>query len=420
MNNPSFSSGTTVISNNTHASSFSSNSNNISMNASDYPSHPVPEFLLHLHALLTNPALSAILSYLPRPPHGGSIAIYSPSALQSVLHRYYRHSNFASFQRQMNYFGFKKRALHGDGPRGKLEACEFLHPDLTQQAASVLRLQRRTKTKTTNGANKSCAGAGHISGNQEGCAGGMPSSSSSRSICVNEHTNFPLYAAATNLNLYASTPSFYGSFINQPLPFTSLQPYPIVMPTLTMPHPPSAFACSETNNNAINTTTNQDQAAIAAQEAKQLLYQAFLQSQRDLLLHHKYHQEPPVVMKTNYLSSDIHYRDQFEQQQLSEEQHDNANCNPLFSNNNNTSSGAQYQLTQTETTHNNANCNPLSGNNTNTSGRTQYQREQPSILPMNEFFNEDSSNSCSELCDEEELMDADDCSLLSAELGLVG
>ena len=54
----------------------------------------------------------------------GKVVVHDPLRLQDeVLGRYYRHSRYSSFQRQLNYFGFKKR-LHGQR-KGKSEfvAC---------------------------------------------------------------------------------------------------------------------------------------------------------------------------------------------------------------------------------------------------------------------------------------------------------
>lgn len=118
---------------------------------------PVPEFLCHLFSMLRDPSYSDMISWSV-PSHNepdlmgggirgiGKIVVHKPDALQeSVLGRYYRHSKYASFQRQLNYFGFKKR-LHG-GKKGKLSPCSYIHESLTDDLGSLFTLKRRPPAK---------------------------------------------------------------------------------------------------------------------------------------------------------------------------------------------------------------------------------------------------------------------------------
>eukprot|EP00584_Thalassiosira_punctigera_P022150 CAMPEP_0172553110 /NCGR_PEP_ID=MMETSP1067-20121228/48539_1 /TAXON_ID=265564 ORGANISM="Thalassiosira punctigera, Strain Tpunct2005C2" /NCGR_SAMPLE_ID=MMETSP1067 /ASSEMBLY_ACC=CAM_ASM_000444 /LENGTH=421 /DNA_ID=CAMNT_0013341221 /DNA_START=350 /DNA_END=1615 /DNA_ORIENTATION=- len=119
--------------------------------------HAVPEFLCHLHTMLSDPSYSDFISWMvPRenePDHmGGGVAgigkivVHKPESLQeSVLGNYYRHSKYASFQRQLNYFGFKKR-LH-NGKKGKLSPCSYIHESLTEDMGSLYTLKRRPPSK---------------------------------------------------------------------------------------------------------------------------------------------------------------------------------------------------------------------------------------------------------------------------------
>lgn len=76
----------------------------------------------------------------------GKIVVLDPESLQDhVLGNYYRHSKYASFQRQLNYFGFKKR-LH-NGKKGKLSPCSYIHEGLTADVESLLGLKRRPPAK---------------------------------------------------------------------------------------------------------------------------------------------------------------------------------------------------------------------------------------------------------------------------------
>jgi HSF-type DNA-binding len=91
----------------------------------------VPEFLYQLTKMLTDENKDVIewvsgkcacfcwtvcpvlpfthLSYIALA--SGRIEVHSPQKLEShVLKKYFRHSKFASFQRQLNYFGFRKLA----------------------------------------------------------------------------------------------------------------------------------------------------------------------------------------------------------------------------------------------------------------------------------------------------------------------
>ena len=118
---------------------------------------PVPEFLCHLFSMLRDPSYSHMISWSvpsynePDLMGGGirgigKIVVHEPDALQeSVLGKYYRHSKYASFQRQLNYFGFKKR-LHG-GKKGKLSPCSYIHEYLTDDVGSLLTLKRRPPAK---------------------------------------------------------------------------------------------------------------------------------------------------------------------------------------------------------------------------------------------------------------------------------
>lgn len=117
------------------------------------PTHPVPEFLCHLYSMLNDPALMGLIRWIV-PSHDettdrgggkggvGKIVVHNPTRLQDeVLGKYYRHSKYSSFQRQLNYFGFKKR-LHGS-KKGKMCPCSFVHEMLGSSPQSLLNLKRR-------------------------------------------------------------------------------------------------------------------------------------------------------------------------------------------------------------------------------------------------------------------------------------
>lgn len=81
---------------------------NMYQNISAVPTQTVPEFLFQLIKMLTDDN-KEIIEWVD-----GKIAVHQPTKLAtSVLHRYFRHSKYASFQRQLNYFGFRKIAGKG-------------------------------------------------------------------------------------------------------------------------------------------------------------------------------------------------------------------------------------------------------------------------------------------------------------------
>lgn len=97
-------------------------------------SNAVPEFLYQLTKMLTDNNRD-IIEW-----SSGKIEVHNPHKLQShVLNRYFRHSKFASFQRQLNYFGFRKLA-----GKGKMAPCSYVNDATTSELRSLLHIKRKT------------------------------------------------------------------------------------------------------------------------------------------------------------------------------------------------------------------------------------------------------------------------------------
>lgn len=96
--------------------------------------HPIAEFLYQLTKMLTDDN-SEIIEWVD-----GRIKVHYPERLEGeVLHKYFRHSKFASFQRQLNYFGFRKIA-----GKGKMSPCSYVNEAATGDIRSLLLIKRKT------------------------------------------------------------------------------------------------------------------------------------------------------------------------------------------------------------------------------------------------------------------------------------
>lgn len=96
--------------------------------------HPIAEFLYQLTKMLTDDN-SEIIEWVD-----GRIKVHYPERLEGeVLHKYFRHSKFASFQRQLNYFGFRKIA-----GKGKMSPCSYVNEAATSDIRSLLLIKRKT------------------------------------------------------------------------------------------------------------------------------------------------------------------------------------------------------------------------------------------------------------------------------------
>jgi hypothetical protein len=85
----------------------------------------VPKFLRHLYSILTHEDPSIISWSVD----GMSIQLFDVQRLErEVLPKYFKHNKLSSFQRQLNYFGFRKWT------KTQSSVCTFSHADLNRHA----------------------------------------------------------------------------------------------------------------------------------------------------------------------------------------------------------------------------------------------------------------------------------------------
>ncbi|KAF0699011.1 Aste57867_10394 [Aphanomyces stellatus] len=103
--------------------------------------HDVPKFLLQLFDILEAES-SAVIKWAD---DGASLQILDPvRATQEILPKYFSHNNFQSFQRQLNYFGFRKWT------KTKTYICTFSHPFFRKNEPDKLQfIKRKSVPKRT-------------------------------------------------------------------------------------------------------------------------------------------------------------------------------------------------------------------------------------------------------------------------------
>ena len=168
------------------------------------PNHPIAEFLYQLTKMLTDDNSSTIQW------KDGRIYVHDPQRLaDEVLAKYFRHSKYASFQRQLNYFGFKKIA-----GKGKMSPCSYVNDAATDDIRSLLFIKRKTAGLK---ADAKKAGAGVAAG--EGRKRKVPPATSTSAIPgkrqMNQMSQIGQMSAAMNPALMNALAASDLSFLQQ-------------------------------------------------------------------------------------------------------------------------------------------------------------------------------------------------------------
>ncbi|KAL3783010.1 hypothetical protein HJC23_010117, partial [Cyclotella cryptica] len=114
----------------------------------------VPEFLYQLTKMLTDEGNKEVIEWNSGMKFGGhqigGIEVHNPKRMEEeVLGKYYRHSKYSSFQRQLNYFGFRKIA-----GKGKMSPCSYINDMATSDIRSLLLIKRKGALKGSVGADE--------------------------------------------------------------------------------------------------------------------------------------------------------------------------------------------------------------------------------------------------------------------------
>jgi len=113
----------------------------------DMPMKVVPAFLSKLWKMVENPDTDYLISWTEG---GASFIIKNQTQFaQSLLPYYYKHSNMASFIRQLNMYGFRKVISADSGTlKGEKEEQEFSHPFFLHGQEHLLDHIKRKVTPT--------------------------------------------------------------------------------------------------------------------------------------------------------------------------------------------------------------------------------------------------------------------------------
>ncbi|KAG3079329.1 hypothetical protein JG687_00011314 [Phytophthora cactorum] len=188
-----------------------------------------PKFLLLLYEILEVES-SRVIRWSE---DGLALQILDPvTVTEQILPKYFNHTNFHSFQRQLNYFGFRKWT------KSKTDICTFSHPFFRENQPELLQLIKRKKAPrrtpasdasntTTNGTTATTAGSTskklspcgkrkHPS--DEGSSEGFPAQSTGMHIQMNTST-VPIQPAINGMPLSAMTTP-HGTSSNGALGFS--------------------------------------------------------------------------------------------------------------------------------------------------------------------------------------------------------
>ncbi|KAL7486077.1 hypothetical protein ACHAW6_011689 [Cyclotella cf. meneghiniana] len=259
------------------------------LNDDTLPTHPVPEFLCHVMRMVQDPLLGDTIAWVvptqnePEDNGGGikgvgKIVVYNPQRFQDfVLGKYYRHSKFSSFQRQMNYFGFKKR-IHS-GKKRKMSPCSFINERLGHDPQSLLLLKRKLRASKHRFQDVDDWSQGQDKDLQAGYGTQYNDGTAAIPDAMSGHTSYESLTAykVHPMNASFMTEAFFNHSFSSPI-----QSPPKITSIITSCTQPLIGQISNPVPNNKNEISF-NHATVAAREAKQSLFQAYQKNKLELL-----------------------------------------------------------------------------------------------------------------------------------------
>ncbi|BGP15573.1 hypothetical protein JCM10213_003317 [Rhodosporidiobolus nylandii] len=108
-----------------------------------------PAFPKKLYQLVTDETVQHLVAFTEA---GDSIIVFDPDPFAAVLKKHFKHSNFASFIRQLNNYGFSKVTKAPRGTKSSETSWEFMHPSFKRgDLDGIAQIKRKAPTRSPTG-----------------------------------------------------------------------------------------------------------------------------------------------------------------------------------------------------------------------------------------------------------------------------
>ncbi|KAJ2957412.1 hypothetical protein NQZ79_g6862 [Umbelopsis isabellina] len=160
-------------------------------------SNGIPDFVKKLFRMLEDKSYNHIVSW---GVNGETFVVKDPTEFSKIiLPKHFKHSNFASFVRQLNKYDFHKLRNADDGKPYGDQAWEFVHPQFQSNKKELL---EKIKRKTPNKGNRASANAGQSGGSGADNSANNSSGSQNNNGSFNNNQAAPAEFNALAANLH--------------------------------------------------------------------------------------------------------------------------------------------------------------------------------------------------------------------------